>query len=217
MDDWFEAFPVPEESPAHHFRAIRMTIRGINWFPDKFFEHAPRFTNVRKLHLFGGEDCLGSQLPSLWRLPESITSLTIDFSCRVSDVAILDIMTRLPNLDDLSLWGASILAERAPLRIGTVPRGRFGGELAVHGVHYGCTHVMKMLLEIPTVFRFTKVEVDCAREYIPSVIRLAEGCSKTILKLSLSAIFNGKYHPFSWPDWLWCGGYDTDATTRHRR
>ena len=77
MDVWLNAFPVPEESPAHHFRVLRLTIRGINWFPDKFFEHAPRFTNVRKL-VFGGEgDFRGSRLPSLWTLPESVTSLTI--------------------------------------------------------------------------------------------------------------------------------------------
>jgi len=44
---------------------------------------------------------------------------------------------------------------------------------------------------------FSKVEVDCAREYIPSVIRFVEACSKTIVKLSLNVLFGGEYHPFS--------------------
>ena len=69
MHRCFYAFSVLEESPAHYVRALRISIEGINWFPDEFFEHAPRFTNVRNLSLFGGEDCLVSRLPSLWRLP----------------------------------------------------------------------------------------------------------------------------------------------------
>jgi len=97
MDRWLYAFPVPEESPAHHFRELCMTFGEINWFPDKFFEHAPRFTNLRKLSLFGAEDCLGSRLPSLWRLPESVTSLTITGSNDVTLVGVWDIMARLPN------------------------------------------------------------------------------------------------------------------------
>ena len=40
-DRWLYALLAPEQSPAHHFRALRITIRGVNWFPDKFFEHSP--------------------------------------------------------------------------------------------------------------------------------------------------------------------------------
>ena len=198
MNIWLYAFPVPEESPAHHFRALRLTIGGINWFPDKFFEHAPRFTNLRELYLFGMADCLGSRLPSLWRLPESVTSLTIQAPYGgVSLVGVWDIMARLPNLNDLSLWAGIIPGDRnALLGIGTVPRGRFGGELVLRDV-FSNRDAIIMLFEILTGLPFSKVEIDCAREYIPRVIRLVEACSETIVKLSLNVFFGGGYHPFS--------------------
>ena len=139
MHRCFYAFSVLEESPAHYVRALRISIEGINWFPDEFLEHAPRFTNVRKLSLFGGEDCLVSRLPSLWRLPESVTSLTIIASNGVSLVPILDIMARLPNLDDLSLRSFVIPADTSALPvIGMVPRGRFGGKLVSTGITSAC-------------------------------------------------------------------------------
>jgi len=199
MEIWLYAFPVPEESPAHHFRALRLTITGINWFPDKFFEHAPLFTNVRKLYLFGREDCLESRLPSLWRLPEYVTSLTIQAPFGgVSLVGIWDIMARLPNLNDLSLWGGVIPADRnALLGIGTVPRGRFGGELVLRDVYSKRRDATIILFKILTGSPFSKVGIDCAREHIPRVIRLVEACSETIVKLSLNVFFSGKYHPFS--------------------
>ena len=164
MDKWLYMFPVPEESPAHHFRALRITISGVNWFPDKFFERAPRFTNVRNLSLFGGKDLLVSRLPSLWRLPESVTSLTLKVSKGVSLVRIWDITARLPNLEDLSLWGQFIPADRMAL-VGTVPRGRLGGELVLRGVY--CTMGGMDMLEIPTALPFSKVKIDCGRQYIP--------------------------------------------------
>ena len=194
MDRWLYAFPVPEESPAYYVRALHISIEGINWFPDEFFEHAPRFTNVRKLSLFGGKDCLVSRLPSLWKLPESVTSLTIDASNGVSLVPILDSMARLPNLDDLSLRGRVISADSSALPgIWMVPRRRFGGKLELRDVYLD--HI-SILLELLTGSQFSKVEVDCTREHIPSVIRLVEACSKTIVKLSLNVRFGGKYHPF---------------------
>ena len=81
------------------------------------------------------------------------------------------------------------------LGIGAV-RGRFGRELVLRTV-YGRRDPMNMLLEILTGLPFSKVEVDCAREYIPSVIRLVEAYDKTIVKLSLNICFGGKYHRFS--------------------
>jgi len=108
-------------------------------------------------------------------------------------VAVWDIMARLPNLDDLTLRGPFILADRSAL-LG-VPRGRFGGELVLRNVH-GSRNAKNVLLDTLTGFPFSKVEVRCAHEYIPSAIRLVEACSKTIVKLSLDVIFGGKYHPF---------------------
>jgi len=56
VDGWFKAFPVPEESPAHHVRDLRVWIGGGNSVPEKFFEYIHWFTNVEKLSLcgFGG-------------------------------------------------------------------------------------------------------------------------------------------------------------------
>jgi len=199
MNRWLNAFPVPEESPAHHVRDLRISIEWSNWFHDKFLEHAPWFTNVQRLYLLGGGgDYLGSRLSSLWRLPESITSLTVDASYGVTLAGIWDIMARLPNLNDLSLRGFFIPADRRELlEIGTVPRGGIGGELVLPGVH-GNAVATKMMLEILTGSPFSKVEITCAHEYMPLIIRLVEACSKTVVKLTLNVIFNGEYHPFSW-------------------
>ena len=195
MDRWLDAFPVPEESPAHHVRALWISIRGTNWFPDEFFEHIPRFTNVRSLSLSGAGNCLGPRLPSLWRLPESVTSLTIDIR-GVSLVGIWAIMAWLPNLDDLSLWGPFIPADRRELLgVGTLPRGRFCGKLGLRGDHCANEDVLNMLLEIPTGLRFTKVEIRFVRQRLPSVVRFVEACCKTIVKLSLMDSYSGKSHP----------------------
>jgi len=197
--DWVEHVQMAQCVPgprgeSHHVRDLRVRTGGIQWFPDEFFAHAPRFANVRKLSLFGGVDYLGSQLASHWTLPESVTSLAIKAITGVSVVAIWDIIARLPNLDDLMLWGSFIPMDRSAL-LG-VPRGRLGGELVLCNV-CGEGAEKKLLLDILTGFPFSKVEVRCAREHIPPVIRLVGACSKTIVKLSLDVIFGGKYHPFS--------------------
>jgi len=199
MDRWFNTFPVPKKSPAHHVRALHISTNVIDLLPVKFFEHAPWFTNMRKLSLSGGEYWPGSRLPSqaLWRLPESVTSLTFNASDGGTLVKIWEIVARLPNLDDLSLQGSFIQVNRdALLGIRTVPRGRFRGELVLRNVYdTGRGHME--LLEILTGSLFSKVEIECAREYIPAVIRLVEACSKTIVKLSLDVRYGGKYHSFS--------------------
>jgi len=75
MDRWFNTFPVPEESPAHHVRVLYILIEGVSWLPEEFLEHSPQFTGLRRLFLLG--DSMGFRLPSHRRLPESVTSLTI--------------------------------------------------------------------------------------------------------------------------------------------
>jgi len=197
MDRWFDTFPVPEESPAHHVRGLRVSFEGVDWFPDKFFEHAPQFTNVQGLFLLQGSCCPVARLPSLWRLPESVTSLTIGAG-GVGLVEIWDIMARLPNLDNFSLYGSYIPADRRELLgTGTVPKGRFTGKLLLYGTQHASGDVTNMLLEIPTGLHFTHVVISCAPRCLPSVIRLVEACCKTIVKLSLEIDFYGKPDPFS--------------------
>ena len=186
---------MPEESSAHYVRDLRLSTGGMNWFPEKLLEHAPQFTNVWRLSLLGEGYFRGSRLPSLWRLPESVTSLAISGS-GVGLAEIWDIMARLPNLDDLSLWGFFPPQDRrASLGIGTVPRGRFRGELEFRVAQCTNVGVMNMLLEVPTGLRFTEVKIHFARECLPSVVRFVEACCKTIVGLSFMVFFFGRSIP----------------------
>ena len=65
----------------------------------------------------------------------------------------------------------------------------------------GCADeaAMNMLLEIPTGLHFTGVRIYAARirKCLPSTVRFAEACAKTLMKLSYSVISFGKSRPFS--------------------
>jgi len=53
-------------SPAYHVRNLRLLIGGINWFPERFFEDTPQFTNVRRLTLWKDGNSLGpGYLPAI--------------------------------------------------------------------------------------------------------------------------------------------------------
>jgi len=191
---WFNAFPVPEESPAHHVRNLRVWIGGADCVPDKFFEYIPWFTRVGRMS-FWGCGRVGSPLrPSLWRLPQSITSLTIDTSV-FTLVQVWDIMAQLPNLDDLSLSGP-----RTPVREGVLPeirtpqRGRFRGRLLLSSGYSG-KGVMGMLLDVPSGLHFTEVGTSSTRSSLLLAVRLAEACNKTLAKLSQTVYLLGKSRP----------------------
>ena len=192
IDGWFRAFPVPEESPAHLVKDLSVQIESNSRVPDEFFEYVARFTGVERLFLGGHTGPLPSLRPSLWNLPQSITSLTLSTSV-VTLVQIRDIMAPLSNLDDLTLMGSLVPVDRGELPgIGTVVRGRFGGKLKLRGDFIG-EDVVNMLLEIPSGPRFTEVQTYSTRECVPSAIRLAEACCKTIVKLTCEC----ESHPFS--------------------
>ena len=196
---WFDAFPVPEQSPAHHIRDLRVRIGGVDCVPERFFEWIPWFMDVTRLSLLGHG--FGSSLrPSLWRLPQSITSLTIDTSV-FTLVQVWNIMAQLPNLDDLSLSGSrtpGALPEiRPPLR------GRFRGRLLLSGGYSG-KGFMGKLAETPSGLCFTDVETSSTRSSFLSAVRLAEACGKTLVKLSQTIYLFGKPHPFSQSSRFWC-------------
>ena len=196
VDRWLKTFPIPEQSPAHHARILRIWVGGPGWVPDEFFEHTPWFTNVHSIYLLGWEKFLEFRIPSVWRLPESITSLTIG-TCGVTVAEIRDIMALLPNLDNLSIRGPRLPVDRRELAgAGTDLRGRFGGKLELRNVRYDNKDVMSILLEIPTGLRFTEVEIEWTRNCLPSVVRLVQVCHKTIVKLSHTVTYYGKPHPF---------------------
>ena len=200
MNRWLKTFPIPDQSPARYVRNLRLWIRRI---PRGLFKHSAYLKNVRRMFLVGWGKVLGFQLPSLWVLPQSVTSLTIDTGA-VTLVEIRDIMVRLPNLDDLSLPGPLFPMDRREVRgIGKALRGRFRGKLVLHNIRSTNMDVVSTLLEIPTGLHFTEVEIQCARECLPPVVKLVEACCKTIVKLSHAVNTYGKSHPISWS--LWCG------------
>jgi len=154
--------------------------------PDGFFEHIPWFTNVEEMTLigYGGWETL-SQILSFGRLPQSVTSLTINAGA-INVLQIRDILVGLPNLNDLSLSGSLIMASRGVLRgIGTVLRGNFGGRLRLLK-RLATTDIMSMLLEVPTGLHFTEVEVRGANECLVPTVRLAEACGRSLVKLAYS-------------------------------
>ena len=213
MARWLEAFPVPEESPAHLVRELRFALGGRYSASQDLFEYVQRFTNVEGVAWLGYGGFQSSWIISFGRSPQSLTSLTIETDT-VTLVQIRDILAQLPNLDNLSLVGFLDAVERRALPgIGTVLRGRFRGRLRlVNG--YAEEGVMNMLLEVPTGLHFTELHVRGVHESFPSTVRLAEACGKTLVKLSYTVSFNGKYHPFFCPALpvLACVNGITDAT-----
>ena len=213
MARWLEAFPVPEESPAHLVRELRFALGGRYSASQDLLEYVQRFTNVEGVAWLGYGGFQSSWILSFGRSPQSLTSLTIETDT-VTLVQIRDILAQLPNLDNLSLVGFLDAVERRAFPgIGTVLRGRFGGRLRlVNGYAEEC--VMNMLLEAPTGLHFTELHVRGVHESFPSTVRLAEACGKTLVKLSYTVSFNGKYRPCFCPALpvLACVNGITDAT-----
>ena len=179
MAQWLETFPVPEKSPAHYIRDLRMSTGGYDSSPEKFFEYTPWFRNVERVTLLGD----GRWIPTLWRLPHSVTSLTINTD-EAAFAQIQGIMTHLPNLDDLSLSGSPVPVDRRTLAgIGTTLNGRFGGQLRLLKGLVD-KDIMNMLLEVPTGLHFTEMEVCGTNECLLPTVRLAEACAKTLVKFS---------------------------------
>ena len=194
MDKWLmKTFPVPEESPARYVRDLHV---GIGWsdpVPDKFFECTPQFTNVERISLLGHMAPPSSLRPSSWKLPRFITSLTVNASV-FTLVQVRDVMTQLPNLNDLTLMGSFVKVDRRELPgIGKVVKGRFGGKLKLCGEYAG-EDAANMLLEIPSGLHFTEVLIHHTPDYLPSAVRLAEACCKTVVKLSYPVVFSGEPH-----------------------
>ena len=211
MERWYKTFPVPEEGPARLVRNLRFRIGGCDYAPEEFFEHTPWFTNVERVTLLSHQ---GKSQPLwiswYWRFPQSATSLSISADS-ITVAQMLDIMVRLPSLDNLSLSGTSILYGIVPQGTGTDPRWRFGGKLQLHGI-YADPCVTSVLLKIPTGLRFTEVEICCIRNSLLSTVKLVEACRKTLTKLSYTVSRYGKPTPPA------LGGSSafTDATPRCR-
>jgi len=204
--DWLKVFPVREESPAHHIRDLRLQIGQVTRIPEEFFKCFPWFTGMDRMSLLGsggGGVPLGyvgtSPLrePSFWKLPRSVTSLTVS-TCVVTLVQVRDIMAQLPNLDDLELSGFIIIrVDRGGLLgIGKALKGRFGGRLRLRETGVG-EDVINMLLDIPSGLRFAELEIHCTHNPLPSsAVRLAEACRKTLVKISHTVSLHCKFYSF---------------------
>lgn len=203
MTKWLEMFPVPEESPARHARVLCLWLgqSGAHYIvPEGFAKHIPWFTNVKVLSLQGVDRLLSSRSPLFTRLPHSVTSLNIE---GVFDPAeVRDIVVQFPDLDDLYLSGAAstVSGEGRSQRIGRVPTGRFRGRLELN-TEWVVPEVVNMLLEVPTGLHFTELDIQPADESFPaipenecflSVVRLAEACSETLVRL-LYICVHGKF------------------------
>jgi len=202
---WLKTFPSQEESPARHVRDLCLQIGEPARIPEKFFECIPWFTDVDRMSLLGyGGAPLGygrfSPLwePLFWKLPRSVTSLTIRTGA-VTLLQVRDIMAQLPNLDDLVISGLGEMDRRTLPGIGTALKGRFCGRLMLRDA---CVveDVINMLLEIPSGLRFAELEIHCTRSCLPSsAIRLAEACGKTLVKLLHRVSLQRKSNPVPSP------------------
>jgi len=197
MERWLERFPVPEDSPAHLVKNLYVWIGASQCVPDRFFEYTPWFTNAERLSLMGYPGIPLLRRPSLWRSPQSVTSLTVKTGS-VTLVEIRDIMAQLPNLDSLWLSGDFVgVDRRAPQGIGTILKGRFGGKLRLSDRYAGGS-VTNMLLEVPTGIHFTECQIECPRELLLSNVQLLKACGSTLVRLSYKVNFERKSYCSPW-------------------
>ena len=184
---WIKTFPLPGQSPAHHVRDLRFLSGSYFDAHRGFAEHVPSFKNVEKVSLlgYGGWETL-CQILSLWRFPQSVTSLVMNAGS-INVLQIRNTLAQLPNLNDLSLSGSIIMmsGDGSMRGIGTVLKGNFGGQLRLLGRH-ATKDVMNMLLEIPTGLHFTEVDILSTYECLVSTVRLTERCGKNLVKLTYS-------------------------------
>ena len=197
MIQWLKTFPIPERSPAHLVRHLTLSLGGCYAAPEEFFIHTQWFTNVEKMTVLGIQGFQPVWIPSFAKLPQSVTSLTIDTDI-VTLLEIRDVMQRLPNLNDLTLSGCLLKLEMDRLRgIGAVLRGRFDGQLRLFRLKRSAeADVMNMLLEVPSGIHFTEVHIFSVYECLLPVVKLAEACGKNLIKLTYSVDLFGKFHPF---------------------
>ena len=191
IDKWLRTFPVPEESPAHYVRDLSIWLGGGDCVPEReIFKYTSWFINVEKLTLSGYGAFSLSRTTSLWRLPQSVTSLAIQTNM-LTLVDIRDIMAQLPNLDHLSVSG-HLVDGVVPPGIGTALRGRFSGKLRLSARE----DFVNMLMEVPNGLHFTEVDIFGEHKSLLSTVRLADACGDTVAKLKYVTSTHGKSHSF---------------------
>ena len=208
---WIQTFPIPDQSPAHYIRYLRLSLQGHYYVPEEFFRRIQGFTNMKGIAMsVDGDQGQSWWMPSSVALPHSVTSLTLD-SNSITVLQIRNIMVRLPNLNDLSLSG-SLRGHRSK-KIGKILTGKFGGRLELHKLGRGSyADVVNMLVDAPTGLHFTEVDIHSGRESLLSTVRLIEACRKSLVKVTYT-VNSGKSCPFR----LSCEDADIVCQTRRSR
>lgn len=199
MIKWLKTFPLPQQSPAHHVRDLTLSLGGCSSAPEDFFIYTQWFTDVEKMTVLGLQGFQPVWIPSSGKLPQSVTSLTIDTDI-VTLLDIRDVMQQLPNLNDFTLSGRLHRPDEESLRgIGTVLKAGFNGRLRLFRLRkYAEMDVMGMLLEVPTGLHFTEVHIVSVLGCLHPAVRFTEACGKSLVKLTYSVeMFGQSPHPFS--------------------
>lgn len=187
---WLRTFPAPEEGPARHVRDLQFSVGIRDSAPKGFFDHTPWFVNVKRVTLLGR----GRWMPFVWRLPQSVTSLTLNMEVATL-LQVRDITRDLPDLVDLSLSGSVVTVDRGTSSgIGRILVGRFSGKLQLRW-GFANKDIMNMLLEIPTGLHFSEVQICATRECLLSTVRIAAACGENLVKLSYTASFARRFRP----------------------
>ena len=122
-------------------------------------------------------------MPLLVGLPQSVASLRI-MENLITIRQIREIITQLPNLNDLYLSGALTVTVRNKVQgIGKTLTAKFGGRSRLCPVdNLVCSDmdIVNMLLEIPTGLHFTYVRSWAC---FSSIVRIVGACSKTLVTL----------------------------------
>lgn len=182
---WVQVFPIPEQSPAHLVRDLRISIGSYRHPSIETLGLVGCFTNVMKFSISGEGENQPWCLSSFAGFPRSVTSLVVDANL-VTIFQIREVILQLPGLDDLAVLGSLRQVATSALRgVGVGLKGRFGGRLKVYKPEkYYNADVMDMLLEVPTGLRFTEVDIHSFCECFSSTLKLAEACRETLTKFS---------------------------------
>ena len=177
---WLQVFP--EHSPGHHVRRVDINLERSDPDLHKIIEHFHGFPKLKTVTV-----CRVGRGRSLWMsqfvgLPQFVTSLRLE-EHSITLCQIRDVISQLPNLDDLHLTGALPVTDRNEVRgIGTTLTAKFCGRLEFCSLNPGCSDgdIVNMLLEVPTGLHFKDVH---SRACLSSTVRVVEACSKTLVKL----------------------------------
>ena len=184
---WKTNFPNPSTSPAIYTHEMRIHLASDA--PIQLAEYMPHFSNVRDLTLIGGRCENHEWISPIGRLPASIRSLTMKF-VSVTNSQVLEIMGRLPNLDNFSL--CTFQGGGFPAGTGEILKGRYSGRLELLLMGDSHANIVRSLLEAPGGLAFKSVKVFCNTEDdFPVYADLVTACQDTLACVDISVSAEG--------------------------